>query len=113
MESGGLITAAISIAAALTWTVRQVVIHFLNRGKLRVDEATTIRTELRSEIARKDRTIDALDRRVATLEEELDKAEHERNALDVTLSKYKVDVYRLLVEAGVDRELLNAVLGLK
>jgi polyhydroxyalkanoate synthesis regulator phasin len=113
MASSDDIGLAAGIAAVASLTVRQVVAHLLGRGKLRNDEATIIRAELRAEIARKDKSIDSLEQRVATLEEELDKVEHERNALDVAMSKYKVDVYRTLVEAGVNRELLNAVLALK
>ena len=108
----GTITAVLSALGA-GLVLRQVVTYLLNRGKVRVDQAYQIREELRSEIERKNREIDTLDRRIDALEAELEKSEAERNAVAVKFGTYKLDVYRLLMESGVDRELLNAVLAIQ
>jgi polyhydroxyalkanoate synthesis regulator phasin len=113
VDPAAIISIAATGAAVLGYTVRRIVDHLLGRGRLRIDEATKIRAELRADIDRKDLAIRGLEQRVDALEEELDKVERERNALDVQFAKYRLDVYRVLVEAGADRDLLNKVLAIQ
>lgn len=105
----GTITAVLSALGA-GLILRQVVTFLLGRGKVRVDQAYQIREELRAEIVRKNAEIETLDRRVDSLETELEKSEQDRTLLQLKLGKYKLDVYRALMDAGVDRELLNTIL---
>jgi len=93
--------------------LQTVVRHLLSRGKVRVDQAYQIREELRAEIGRKNKEIETLDKRIDDLEAELVKSEQDRTATRDRLSRYQLDVYRTLVNAGVDRELLNAVLAIQ
>ena len=93
--------------------LQTIVRHLLSRGKVRVDQAYQIREELRSEIGRKNKEIDTLDKRIDVLESELEKAERDRAAIRERLARYKLDVYQALVEAGVDRSLLTAVLAIQ
>lgn len=124
MDPAAVISFTAAGSGAAGYILKKVVDHLLGRGKLRVDEATKIRAELRGDLERKDKEIDALEqrkdkaiaaleRRVASLEEELEKTERERNALDIGIAKYRLDVYRTLVDAGADRNLINAVLAIQ
>jgi len=124
MDPVALIATALGGAGAGAYILKRLVDRLLDRGKVRIDEAAAIRAELRSEIDRKNKEIEALEQRrelrekdlrdrIENLEEELEKTERERNALDVHFAKYKLDVYRMLVSAGVDRELLDSVLALQ
>lgn len=113
MDPAAIISIVAAGSGAAGWILKRVVDHLLGRGKIRVDEAAAIRSELRSEIERKNKWIDSLEQRVNALEEELDKVERERNALDVQFAKYRLDVYRMLVDAGVQKDLLTKVLALQ
>lgn len=124
MDPSGVISLTATGSVAAGYILKRIVDHLLGRGRLRADEATKIRTELREDIKRKDREIEALEqrkdksiaaleRRVASLEEELEKTERERNAIETALAKYKLDVYRTLVLAGADKDLLNSVLAIQ
>lgn len=93
--------------------LRRVVDHLLNRGKVRVDQAYQIREELRSEITRKNNEIETLDKRIDMLEAELEKAEHERAEAQLKFKNYKLQVYEALLEAGVDKPILTAVLAIQ
>lgn len=113
MGTEWLVTIVATIASVVGYFFKKTIDHQLGKGKLQVDEATKLRVELRGEIDRKDRAIDALEKRVDSLEEELEKTEREHNALDVHFAKYKLDVYRALIDAGVDKSLLNTVLAIQ
>lgn len=104
---------ALASALGLGLILRQIVGWLLNRGKVKVDQAYQIREELRDEIKRKNKEIDTLDKRIDVLEVELEKAEADRSTIQVAFGKYKLDVYRALMDAGVDRELLNTVLEIQ
>lgn len=111
MDPGTIVAILSALGAGLI--LRRIVDHVLNRGKVQVDQAYQIREELRAEISRKDRAIDNLDKRVDELEAELAKSEQDRTATRERLIHYQLDVYRTLVDAGVDRALLNAVLAIQ
>jgi polyhydroxyalkanoate synthesis regulator phasin len=124
MDTGWVVTLASSGGGIATYAAKKVLDHLAGRGKLKVDEATQIRIELRGEIERKDREISALEQRkdkeiaglahrVASLEEDLEKAEDERDARVMELERYKLDVYRTLVEAGANKDLIDAVLAIQ
>lgn len=115
----GTITAVLSALGA-GLILRQVVTYILSRGKVKVDQAYQIREELREEIKRKnkeidtaDKRIDTLDKRIDALEIELEKAEDARVSAELKFKTYKLDVYRALLEAGVDRQILNTVLAIQ
>lgn len=101
MDTNPLVIAIISTLGGAT-VLKLIVSHFLNRGKVRVDEADKIRQELRSEIKRKNTEIRELGERLTVCEAQLEKAK-----------AYRLDVYRTLVDAGANRELLNAVLAIQ
>lgn len=111
MGTAELISLALG-SGTLGYILKRIVDHLLGRGKVRADEAAEIRKELRAEITRKNEDIEAMEQRITALEAELDKAERERNLLDLQFNRYKLDVYRTLVDAGVARDLLNTVLAL-
>jgi polyhydroxyalkanoate synthesis regulator phasin len=120
METGWLLTIVATSATVLGAIVTKLIDHWLSRGKLRDDEATKIRAELRAErdrkdtqIAelevRKDAKIDALEKRIDVLEDQLEKAE--QRILEQERSK--LAVYRTLVEYGASKDLVNAVLAIQ
>jgi chromosome segregation ATPase len=111
MDPGTISAVLTALGAGLI--LRQVVTFLLGRGKVRVDQAYQIREELRDEITRKNREIDTLDRRIDALEVELEKAEQGRANTELKYRTYKLDVYRTLLEAGVDRQILNTVLAIQ
>jgi predicted RNase H-like nuclease (RuvC/YqgF family) len=109
--------------------------HLLGREKIRVDIADKLREEIRHDLAekkkeivalearkdkeiaeveaRKDKKIDALEKRVDKLERELGNAERARFALEESLAKERIAVYRALIEYGANRDLINAVLAIQ
>lgn len=90
--------------------LQQVVKWLLNRGTVRIEQAYQIREELRKEITRKTEQLNEMNRRVDLLEEELEKAVKERQAATLALERYKLAVYRELLDAGVDKRILTNVL---
>lgn len=101
MDTNPLVIAIISTLGGAA-VLKLIVTHLLSRGRVKVDEATSIRKELRSEIDRKNEEIKALTARVVTLEADLEKAK-----------VYRLSVYQTLINAGADRDLLNAVLAIQ
>lgn len=97
------------ITALGTLGVRQIISWYLNRGKVKVDEATAIRLELRSEIERKDKTISAHEQRISNMEESHDAREREFSKREYEFRLYKVEVYRTLIENGASPELLGKI----
>lgn len=93
--------------------LREIVKFLLSRGKVKVDQAYQIREELREEINRKNREIETLDKRIDVLEAELEKAEDGRAEAQLKFKTYKLQVYEVLLEAGVDKQLLTAVLAIR
>ncbi len=105
--------------------VKQFISWGLGRGKVKVDEATAIRIELRAEIVRKDKELaefkagseielTKLRKRVATIEDESDarereylKAEREFQQAELKFRLYKVDMYRTLMENKVPQSVLD------
>lgn len=107
-----------AVAAILaTLGARQVIVwFFINRGKIKVDEATAIRVELRGEIQTKKQEIADLKKemgqlahRMTKVEDERDKIEQEFNQQTLAFRMYRLDVYRTLVEHGADRAVLDSV----
>jgi polyhydroxyalkanoate synthesis regulator phasin len=124
MDPGWLATVVATAAAVVGAIFTKIADHLLGKGKLRVDEAAQLRTELRGDInrkaaelkaleVRKDGRIAALEQRVSALEEDLDKTERERDALDRQYERYKLDVYRTLVTAGANKDLIDTVLAIR
>jgi polyhydroxyalkanoate synthesis regulator phasin len=124
VQTGWLITVVASIAGTSGWIVKKLVDHLLGRGQLKADEATKIRTELRGEIDRKNdeiadlkrenaKDIANLESRLASLEQDLEKVERERNAGVLQHDRYKLDVYRALIGYGADKELVDIVLAIQ
>jgi polyhydroxyalkanoate synthesis regulator phasin len=110
MDAGTIVAVLSALGAGLT--LRRVVDHLLSRGKVQIDQAWQIREELRREIERKNKEIKALDKRIGALESERDTVAAERDAVQLRLYTYKLDVYRVLVDGGVDQHLLNAFLAI-
>lgn len=107
---------ALLTAIAGTLGVRQFITWILNRGKVGRDEATVLRQELRSEIQRKDVKIEALESRITRIEEENEireqdfgKREEAFNREVLRFRLYKVDVYRVLAESGVDASVIASI----
>lgn len=104
------------IGALTAFGIREIITHFLNKGKMRTDEAATIRGELRTEIARRDKQITEQARRIQELEDKLaaldstkDKIEDEYAKASIAFRLYKVDVYRTLLEGGVAKDVLDKI----
>jgi predicted nuclease with TOPRIM domain len=112
MDPAALVSIIAAGSGVAGYILKRVVDHVLGRRRVTVDEATKIRTELRNEIERKDGQLDALNKRLAGLEQELEKAERERDDKILALERYKLDVYRTLVDSGANKELVNAVLAI-
>lgn len=100
-------------SATVGYILKKVADHLLGRGKIRFDEATALRQELGMAIERKDREIAALTRRVEDLEVELEKAERERDQKIISQERYKLDVYRTLVDHGANPALVDSVLAIQ
>jgi predicted nuclease with TOPRIM domain len=99
-----------AVAAGLgTLGVRQFITWLLNRGKVRTDEATAIRIELRAEIQRKDDELGRLRERIQRIEDERDKIENEYHSQQLKFRLYKVDVYRTLIENGASKKTLDDI----
>lgn len=113
MQTGWLLTLVATGASVAGYVVKKLIDYLLGRRPLRIDEATKIRTELRGEIERKDKQLADLGNRLTGLEEELEKAERERDDKILVLERYKLDVYRSLVNYGADRELVDIVIAIK
>jgi predicted nuclease with TOPRIM domain len=88
---------------------REFIAWMVNRGKVRTDEATILRKELRDERDRKDIKIGELEHRIERIELEKDKIEDEYRKFVANFRTYKLDVYRTLIENGVSRDLLDAI----
>lgn len=101
MELNPLVITIISTLGGAT-VLKLIISHFLNRGKVEVEEAETIRKELRAEIDRKDMQIQKLVDRIDALEADAQRAKG-----------YKLSVYQTLINAGAGRELLDAVLAIQ
>lgn len=120
METEWLVTIVGTGATVVGYTWKRVVDYWLGRGKIRFDEATILRQELEKAIRRKDEQvqrnddqIQALTRRVDDLEAELEKAERERDDQIIKLERYKLDVYRTLIDHGADKKLVDSVLAIQ
>lgn len=98
----------------------KVISWLLSRGRLKIDDATALRNELRAdmhdqdlrhrgEIDNKNRELAKLETRIATLEAESDKREREFNDTEVAFRMHKVEIYRILVEHGTPREVLDSI----
>lgn len=112
MDPAAIISLTAAGSGVAGYILKRIVDHLLGRGKIRVDEASAIRAELRAEIERKNKWIDALEQRIIAVESEQDKVERERNILDRQYAKYRVEVYRMLIESGVHQDLLARILAL-
>lgn len=104
------------IAALGTLGVRQLITWLLNRGKVKVDEATAIRMELRAEIVRKDAVIATHESRISRMEQshearedEFNKKEAEFNQALLKFRMYKVEMYKTLIENGTPANVLEQV----
>ena len=104
------------IGALTAFGIREIITHFLNKGKMRTEEAATIRSELRTDIERRDKQIADQGRRIQELEDKLsamdsakDKIEDEYAKASIAFRLYKVDVYRTLLEGGVSKEVLDKI----
>lgn len=104
------------IGALTAFGIREIITHFLNKGKIRTDEATTIRAELRTDLDRKDlqikeqkRRIDELESKVSAIDDARDKIEAEYNQASIAFRLYKVEVYRTLLESGVPGDVLDKI----
>ena len=104
------------IGALTAFGIREVITHFLNKGKMRTDEAATIRSELRTDLGRKDQQITEQARRIQELEDKVaaidaarDKIEDEYAKASIAFRLYKVDVYRTLLEGGVAKDVLDKI----
>lgn len=85
-----------TIGAVLTALGAQHVVTWLvNRGKVRTDDASALRTELRAENKELKTAVDALELRVKELEQELN-----------SFRMLRIDMYRVLQENNVDRNIL-------
>lgn len=113
METEWLVTTVATGAGVVGYTWKRVVDHLLGRGKIRFDEAAALRQELGTAIERKNQEIQALERRVDDLEAALEKAERERDDKIISLERYKLDVYRTLVDHGANRTLVDSVLAIQ
>lgn len=121
MDKEVIIAALSSTGVALI--LRQLVGHWLLRGKVRIDQATEIRKELREEIAQKKTEIsdlksqhqvalERLSNRLAVLEAELEKAEDGRANIQIQFDTYRLDVYRAMLEGGASTALVQAVVSI-
>lgn len=124
MDPATIISLTAAGSGAAGYVLKRVVDHLLGRRPLRVDEATKIRMELRGEIELKKKEIAdlkmdhgkeiaALGHRLASLEEDLEKAERERDERIIQQERYKLDVYRTLINFGANKELVDAVLAIQ
>lgn len=86
-----------SIIATFIGTVvgQQVVGHLLGRGKVRSDEGTALRAELRADNKSQNEEIKELRKRVNELEE-----------IVVMFRLRRIDMYRVLQENNVNKEVL-------
>lgn len=87
---------SIIITAISTMIGQQVVIRLMDRGKLRTDEATALRNELRAENREQKSEIRDLEKRI----DELESAVRQFRIM-------RVDMYRVLQENNVDQSILS------
>jgi polyhydroxyalkanoate synthesis regulator phasin len=124
MDPAAIVSLVAAGSGVAGYILKRLVDHLLGRGRIQVDEATKIRTELRKDLerkdkqieeleARKDRKIEALEKRVDTVELELERSERERLLREEKISRERIAVYQALIEYGASRELVNAVLTIQ
>lgn len=79
-----------------TLGIQQIIMHLLGRGKIKTDEATAIRAELRAERDKLKDENRALEVRI----DDLEKVVHAFRAL-------RIDMYRVLQENNVSKNVLE------
>lgn len=92
-----------AIIAGIVLLIGNVIQWFLNRGKVKSDVATAIRDELRKDM-------ENLRIRLTIVEEKLDQTEADRDRIQNEFDRYKLDVYRALIERGCAKECIEGVL---
>jgi polyhydroxyalkanoate synthesis regulator phasin len=104
------------IAATGALGVQNIITWLLNRGRIKIDDATTMRKELRDDLEQKKKDIAKLERRILTIEDayeareqEFIKKEREFDQALLRFRMYKVDSYRVLLEGGVSKAVLDQI----
>lgn len=93
-------------------TVLKLVEMWLTRDKDNTDVATKIRDELRGDMDKLRARIESLEEALKNKDEEYDELETKHLEMKYEFQKYKLDVYRILIENHAPPELLEKVQAL-